>query len=191
MPVSPRPHRSPAAGEVDRSVRVAGPSRRAGRRVGSVVALVVAVITVVAACGSASTPTPAPSAVGSPFPEASFTGGPASARLDIPARTEWDGGWCARGVGDAWLALNVGVPNGEEYFGLVVGRSPYTATATRAAAGGGTFGGDDAVITWRHAGAETTVAGSGLVVELAADLSLGSFEGRLPDGTEVRGSFSC
>jgi hypothetical protein len=32
---------------------------------------------------------------------------------------------------------------------------------------------------------------SGLVVEVAKDLSLGSFTGRLADGTEVRGTFSC
>ena len=31
----------------------------------------------------------------------------------------------------------------------------------------------------------------GLIVELAKDLSLGSFTGKLADGTEVRGTFSC
>lgn len=61
----------------------------------------------------------------------------------------------------------------------------------RVAARGGTFGGDDAVITWRHAGAAARLDRGGLVVELAKDLSLGSFSGRLADGTEVRGTFSC
>lgn len=109
----------------------------------------------------------------------------------MPARTAWEGGHCARGAADAWLALNIGFPNGDEYFGLIVGRSPYTPAATRVAARGGTFGGDDTVITWRHAGATANMDRGGLVVELAKDLSLGSFTGRLADGTEIRGTFSC
>jgi len=109
----------------------------------------------------------------------------------LPARAAWDGGHCARASDDAWLALNIGLPNGAEYFGLVVGRSPYTPAATRVAAKGGTFGGNDAVITWRHAGTAATMDRGGLVVELAKDLSLGSFTGRLADGTEIRGTFLC
>ncbi|MFH0750783.1 MAG: hypothetical protein V2B17_03005, partial [Chloroflexota bacterium] len=89
------------------------------------------------------------------------------------------------------LALNIGLPNGDEYFGLVGGRSPYPPAAPRVAARGGTFGGDDAVITWRLAGTAARVDQDGLVVEVAKDLSLGSFTGRLADGTEVRGTFSC
>jgi hypothetical protein len=103
----------------------------------------------------------------------------------------WSGGWCERGPGDAWLALNVGDPNGAEYFGLVVGQSPHLPTATREAAGGGSFGGDDVVITWRHGGVARNVAHDGLLLEVARDLSLGSFRGTLADGTAVRGSFSC
>jgi hypothetical protein len=111
--------------------------------------------------------------------------------LTLPARAAWGGGYCERGAGDAWLALNIGFPNGDEYFGIVLGRSPYTPEATRVAAKGGTFGGDDAVITWRQAGVGTVLDRGGLVVEVAKDLSLGSFTGRLADGTEVRGTFSC
>ena len=103
----------------------------------------------------------------------------------------WDGGYCERGTSDAWLALNIGFPNGDEYFGIVLGRSPYTPEATRVAAKGGTFGGDDSVITWRHAGVAAVMDRGGLIVELAKDLSLGSFTGKLADGTEVRGTFSC
>jgi hypothetical protein len=125
------------------------------------------------------------------IPEQSFTGGTGSARLTLPARAAWDGGYCTRGVNDAWLALNIGFPNGEAYFGLVLGRSPYTPQATRVAANGGTFGADDAVITWRQGGVGTVLDRGGLVVEVARDLSLGSFTGRLVDGTEVRGTFSC
>lgn len=145
-----------------------------------------------AGCGSAASPslgpvTPTPA----PVPEASFTGGPASSRLDEPEAVAWEGGRCERGADDAWLALNIGYPNGDEYFGLVIGQSPYTPAATRGAAGGGTFGGDDVVITWRHEGTGYNVARGGLVLELARDLSLGSFQGRLEDGTPVRGTFSC
>lgn len=112
-------------------------------------------------------------------------------RLDLPQKLAWDGGWCERGAGDGWLALNAGSPNGMEYLGLVVGQSPYTPEATRGAAGGGTFSGNDAVITWRHDGAAVNVARGGLVIEIAKDLSIGTFRGRLADGTEVRGTFSC
>jgi hypothetical protein len=35
------------------------------------------------------------------------------------------------------------------------------------------------------------VASAGLVLELAGNLSNGSFRGLLADGTEVRGTFSC
>jgi hypothetical protein len=154
--------------------------------------LAVAVAMAVAGCGSAATPTPGPvSPSPAPVPEASFTGGPASSRLDEPEVLAWDGGTCERGADDAWLAINVGFPNGSEYFGIVVGRSPYTPSATREAAGGGTFGGDDVVITWRHQGEGHVVARGGLVLELAKDLALGSFRGRLEDGTPVRGTFSC
>ena len=145
-----------------------------------------------AGCGVPATPSPAPASPAmSPVPEASFTGGPASARLDAPVKTSWEGGWCERGPDDAWLALNIGFPNGTDYFGLVVGQSPYTPLATRGAAGGGTFVGADATITWRMAGGARNVVPAGLVLEMAKDLSLGTFSGRLADGTEVRGTFDC
>jgi len=147
---------------------------------------------IAAGCGASASPSPAPATpVPSPVPEASFTGGPGSARLDAPESVAWEGGWCERGPDDAWLALNIGLPNGGEYFGLVVGQSALTPAATRGAAGGGTFGGNDVVITWRHGGSAANVARGGLVLELARDLSLGTFAGRLEDGTEVRGTFSC
>jgi hypothetical protein len=146
----------------------------------------------VAACGTGATPSPGPATpTPAPLPETSFTGGTGSAHLTLPVGAAWDGGYCARGTDDAWLALNIGLPNGSDYFGLVVGRSPYTPAATRVAAKGGTFGGDDAVITWRHAGAAERMDRDGLVVEIGRDLSVGSFTGRLADGTEVRGTFSC
>jgi hypothetical protein len=145
----------------------------------------------VAACGPGATPSPGPATPSVPIPEPSFTGGSGSARLTLPAQATWDGGYCTRATDDAWLALNIGFPNGDDYFGLVVGRSPYTPSATRVAARGGTFGGDDAAITWRRAGVAARMDRSGLVVELARNLAVGSFSGRLADGTKVRGTFSC
>ena len=144
-----------------------------------------------AACAPAGSPSLQPSPSAAAIPEASFTGGTAEARQTDPTPVAWDGGWCTRGPEDAWLAVNIGLPNGAEYFGLVVGRSAYTPAASRLAAGGGTFTGNDAVITWRHAGTSASAASDGLTVEVAKDLSLGSFSGRLVDGTEVAGSFSC
>lgn len=156
------------------------------------VALVALALPLLAACGAAGSPTPGPATPApSAVPEASFTGGPASVRLDAPGPVEWEGGTCERGPDDAWLALNVGFPNGSEYFGLVAGQSPLTPAATRGAAGGGTLGGNDVVITWRHDGAAVNVERGGLVLELAKDLSIGTFAGRLRDGTEVRGTFAC
>ena len=155
-------------------------------------ALIAGAAILLAACGSAATPSAEPaSPTPVPIPQQSFTGGTGSARLTVPARTAWDEGHCERGAGDAWLALNIGFPSGDEYFGIVIGRSPYTPAATRVAAKGGTFGGDDAVITWRHGGARAQMDRGGLVVEVAKDLSIGTFSGRLSDGTEVRGTFSC
>ncbi len=154
-------------------------------------ALGLVVVLGVAGCAAASSPSPQPSPSAATIPAASFTGGTADARLSAPARATWNGGWCTRGPEDAWLAVNIGFPNGAEYFGLVVGRSAYTPEATRVAAGGGTFTASDAVITWQHAGSAANLAPAGLTVLVARDLSLGTFSGRLDDGTKVAGSFSC
>jgi hypothetical protein len=168
------------------SPRRSGPAGGLGRT-----AVIAAIVLAVAGCSTSATPSPAPSATSSPLPQASFTGGTGGAGLTLPAKVAWAGGWCERGAGDAWLALNIGSPNGPEYFGLVVGQSPYTPTATRGAAGGGSFGGNDAVITWRHQGTGTSAVPAGLDVEVAPGLSTGSFTGRLADGTQVQGTFSC
>jgi hypothetical protein len=146
----------------------------------------------VVACGAGASPSPATqSPTPAPLPEASFTGGTASASVELPFEARWAGGWCSRGAGDSWLAVNIGYPNGAEYFGLVVGRSPHTPEATHTAAGGGTFTGGDVVVTWRHEGAAVNVPNTGLVLELAPNLSKGTFRGVLADGTEVGGTFGC
>ena len=93
-------------------------------------------------------PSPSPSA-----PLGDFTGGTAKATLALPAgAVAYAGGTCEDGPGNAWVAVNIGQPNGAEYFGLIAGRSPYGASDLQTAAGGGTFKGDAVLVTYRHAG---------------------------------------
>jgi len=101
------------------------------------------------------------------------------------------GGSCEHGPGDAWVAVNIGAPNGAEYFGLIAGRSPYTPTDARTAAGGGTLEGDAVVVTYRHAGSPFVLDHDSATVVLTVDVSGGTFSGHLADGTSVSGAFAC
>ncbi len=157
-----------------------------------VAAAVGALCLLLVACGGAAPASPgaAPSTE-TPLPAASFTGGPARASVASPAAAAWTGGWCTRGAADAWLAVNIGDPNSAEYFGLVVGRDPHGAPDAGPAAGGGTFKGDAATVTWRHGGTRALVTTASVSVTIASDLSSGDFSGRLADGSAVEGRFSC
>jgi len=170
--------------------------RRASRRprVGQRLVVIVATFAVafaVAACaGPGATPqpaTPEPS-----FPVATFSGGTARATLDDGSAggLAWSGGTCERGTSNAWLAVNIGAPNGDEYFGLLVGQHPYGGEGP-AVAGGGTFRDASILVTYRHGGKATTLAAGSVVVVISADLRSGTFRGALPGGTEVRGTFGC
>lgn len=101
------------------------------------------------------------------------------------------GGSCEHGPGDAWVDVNIGQPNGAEYFGLIAGRSPYSPTDVRTAAGGGTLKGDDVLVTYRHAGAPFVLDHDSATVILVLDVSGGTFTGHLADGTNVSGTFGC
>jgi len=128
----------------------------------------------------------------SPSPIVGYTGGPATATVTLPSGTlSYAGGSCEHGSADAWLAVNIGQPNGPEYFGLVAGRSPYGPTDLQVAAGGGTLKGDAVLVTYLHAGAPFVLDHDSATVILVTDLSGGTFSGHLADGTQVRGSFSC
>ncbi|MBP1706001.1 MAG: hypothetical protein H6Q36_1740 [Chloroflexi bacterium] len=147
----------------------------------------------VAACGGA-TASPSPMAtLDASFPAASFTGGSARASLTVgggePIR--FTGGWCERPSGGAWLAVNIGDPNGAEYFGLLVGRHPYGGSDASPVASGGIFGDASTVIDWRHGGTDVSLEHGSVTVELGAGARDGTFTGRLPDGSEVAGDFSC
>ena len=135
------------------------------------------------------------SPAGSPSPSASdpgFTGGSAAATVTLPTGAlAFAGGSCEHGIGDAWLAVNIGQPDGAEYFGLIAGRSPYSPTDVQTATGGGTLKGDAVVVTYRHAGTVFVLDHDSAIVTVAQDVSSGTFAGHLADGTIVSGSFSC
>ena len=135
------------------------------------------------------------SPAGSPSPSASdpgFTGGSAAATVTLPTGAlAFAGGSCEHGIGDAWLAVNIGQPDGAEYFGLIAGRSPYSPTDVQTATGGGTLKGDAVVVTYRHAGTVFVLDHDSAIVTVAQDVSSGTFAGHLADGTIVSGSFAC
>jgi hypothetical protein len=152
--------------------------------------------------GTAATPSEAPSAGASGGgagatpavspSDAGFTGGTATATVTLPSGTStYAGGSCEHGVGDAWVAVNIGAPNGAEYFGLIAGRSPYSPTDATAATGGGTLKGDAVVVTYRHAGVTFVLDHDTATVVLSVDVSGGRFSGHLADGTAVSGTFAC
>jgi hypothetical protein len=141
-----------------------------------------------ASADASASPAPSPS----PSPIVGYTGGTATATITLPSGTlPYAGGSCEHGSADAWLAVNIGQPNGPEYFGLVAGRSPYGPTDLQVAAGGGTLKGDAVLVTYLHAGAPFVLDHNSATVILVTDLSGGTFSGHLADGTQVRGSFSC
>jgi len=152
--------------------------------------------------GTPATPTVAPSdgasgvgAVATPAAspsDAGFTGGTATATVTLPAgAVAYAGGSCEHGPGDAWVAVNIGAPNGAEYFGLIAGRSPYSPAGAGTAAGGGTLKGDAVVVTYRHAGVTFVLEHDTATVVLIVDVSGGTFSGHLADGTSVSGTFAC
>jgi hypothetical protein len=125
-------------------------------------------------------------------PEGDFTGGTATATLTLPGgAVAFGGGSCEHGPGDAWVAVNIGQPNGAEYFGLIAGRSPYGSSDVRTAAGGGTLKGDAVLITYRDAGAPVVLDHDSASVFLFVDVSGGTFSGHLADGANVSGTFRC
>jgi hypothetical protein len=185
-----------------RSVRRAG---RTGRIERSVAILGLLFGLLASACGGpAATPAtpPAASSPGAPDTatatpaaspsDAGFTGGTATATLALPGGAlTYAGGSCEHGPYDAWVAVNIGQPNGPEYFGLIAGRSPYGPTDVRTAAGGGTLKGDAVLVTYRHAGSPFVLDHDSASVFLIIDVSGGTFSGHLADGTSVSGTFAC
>jgi hypothetical protein len=154
--------------------------------------LVIAGALAASACGAG--PTASPGATpGASFPGLSYTGGTARASVAIGEGepTKFAGGRCERPSGGAWLAVDIGDPNGAEYFGLLVGRHPYGGSDSSPVASGGTFPDGSITVSWRHDGMAAALERGTVTVELEAGAQAGTFSGRLPDGTEVTGDFGC
>jgi hypothetical protein len=142
--------------------------------------------------GPAATPAASGSSPAASAGQADFTGGTATATVTLPGGAlTYAGGSCEHGPADAWVAVNIGQPNGAEYFGLVAGRSPYSPTDVRTATGGGTLKGDAVLVTYRHAGSPFVLDHDSASVFLIVDASGGTFSGHLADGTNVSGTFAC
>ena len=167
------------------------PSNPRGRALRAVACASLSLVLVaLAACGGPP-PTPLVAPTDTPLPAASFTGGTAHVQLDAPASAAWAGGYCTLGASSAWLAINIGDPNSAEYVGIVVGADPHAAADASPAAGGGTFGGVSATVTWRHAGTRAVLTTDSVSIQLDGSMQAGTFSGKLADGTSASGSFAC
>jgi len=118
-----------------------------------------------------------------------FTGS-AKATVTIGDQTlTFEGGECAIGDGDEWLAVNIG--DGDTYFGLLVGRTPGSEEFARSANGGGEFTEGEFNVTWTHEVSSSVLRPSEERLTLASDLKSGEFEGTDLEGNAVSGSFTC
>lgn len=134
---------------------------------------------------------PGPSEAATASPTASL-GGTAQVTITGPFGTaRWTGGTCDHaGTGD-WLAVNAGDPNGPEYVGVLIGRSPYGPGDASPLASGGTYSGSSVLVTWRHDGAASGLPRGIATARVDATLASGTFTGRLATGETVTGSFDC
>ncbi len=117
-----------------------------------------------------------------------FTGGTASATLNVEGHTlTFNGGDCA--VSDnEWLAVYIDEVVGEKFFGVSAGNDP-SLEDPRSAQGGGEFGEGDFFVWWAIEGSSTFLHKG--VLSLASDLASGEFEGTDEAGEQVTGSFAC
>jgi hypothetical protein len=145
--------------------------------------------------GPAGTPTGATATQG---PAGTSTGstyaGSATATVTVGDKTlKFEGGRCDKGPDDVWLAVNIGLPGPDNYFGLVVGATAVSPEGTRSAKGGGEFTGDalGAVIAVQGGDNFTITGGGGGKVTVDADLNSGEFEGTDAKGNQMSGSFKC
>jgi len=146
--------------------------------------------------GDATTPsgttTSTQAATGTPA-GASFSGSATATVLIGDQTLAFKDGRCDTGDGDAWLAVNIGQPGGDNYFGLVVGAHPAAPEGTRSAKGGGEFTGDavGAIVAVQGDNTFTVSGVGGGKVTVDADLKGGDFQGTTIDGEAISGSFQC
>ncbi|MCJ7509323.1 MAG: hypothetical protein MUP14_00310 [Dehalococcoidia bacterium] len=156
-----------------------------------------------AACGGGgeekATQTPASPTTGTPTQAAEITpsaptfSGSATASVTVGDQSlTFKNGRCDTGPDDVWLAVNIGQPGGDEYFGLVVG-TPTGEEGVGSAKGGGVFTGKEIVaVTGTSGGISFSMMGSeGNKVTVDADLKGGEFVGTTIEGEAVSGSFKC
>jgi hypothetical protein len=121
-----------------------------------------------------------------------FTGGSAKATVKVGDQTlTFEGGECAIGDDDQWLAVNIGEVGGDNYFGLLVGTTPGSEESARSAKGGGQFNEREFNVTWTHEVSASVLLPSDERLTLASDLKSGEFEGTELEGNQVSGSFTC
>ncbi len=173
-----------------------------GRNGIALLALAVPALLLAAACGggsddsksdkaadTAATSAPAKSQANSDAP--TFSGGKAKAEVNIGGKTfSYDGGSCQTDPDDKWLAVNIGTPTGDDYFGISLG-AYLGEEAAKPAKGGGVFTSDDTLVIAMNSG------GTGYLINkssatIASDLKSGQFEGTdFESGGPVTGSFTC
>jgi hypothetical protein len=105
-------------------------------------------------------------------------------------------GKCDIAPDSTWLAVNIGQPASEEYFGLLVGANPSAPGGARPVTGGGVFTDGEIALTVEQGGSSflmggTSAAAEGNKVTLAPDLKSGEFEGATLQGDPISGSFTC
>lgn len=119
--------------------------------------------------------------------------GPAAANVTIGrAKIAYKQGQCDRTA--AYFTINIGttaldlkVKPKPAYFGITVGRTPFTPASPRAAKDGSYAAG---VITFVRKGKVTTLR-AGAKVTLQRGRTMGTFRGVADSGQQVRGSFRC
>jgi hypothetical protein len=109
----------------------------------------------------------------------------------------FENGKCDIAPDSTWLAVNIGQPDGAEYFGLLVGANPSAPGGARPISGGGVFTDGEVALTVQQGYNSfmmggTSAAAAANKVTLAADLKSGQFEGvTLLEGEPISGSFRC
>ena len=105
-------------------------------------------------------------------------------------------GKCDKANDDTWLAVNIGQPSSDDYFGLLVGSNPSAPQGARPVSGGGVFTDGEIILSGTQGGSSFAMGGTSPAaaanrLTLAADLQSGEFEGTTLDGQPISGSFKC
>lgn len=135
--------------------------------------------------------TPTEAATGTPIGPG--LSGSATATVKVGDKTlTFRNGRCEKILDDAWLAVSIGQPGSDEYFGLGVGANPGAPEGARPVRGGGVFIDGEIGLAGTQGGVSFAMGGAeGNKVTVAADLQSGEFVGTTVDGQAISGSFKC